>query len=97
MRHHTLTQIENLLQHGRVSVVRNRRNLITEAHYRQADGASSLPDTFRGGTKYVHEEHLRSGHTVWQHNWLPRTGSSADLFVRAAFRAVPLSVLQRAA
>lgn len=109
LRRYSLSAIERLLSMDRVVVKRNHHGRIVEAIFRQADGASPVRATAHLGTAYSFEEPLPSGHYAWRHRALVRDESSlealfgelpddrqdAELYVKAIFRAVPLSCMAR--
>jgi len=109
LRRYTLEAIERLEQLDLVAVQRNRKGRIVCAHFRPQDGANPISNAAHTGTRYSFEESLPSGCAAWTHRALERDpralatlfGESADdsdqaeLFVRAIFRAVPLSCMKR--
>jgi hypothetical protein len=85
-----------------------RKGLIKVAQYRPLSGANPLRITCHMGTRYSIDELLPSGHHAWKHRELPQRQyvefllgepvedeAVLDLYLKAIFRAVPLSVLRR--
>ncbi len=111
LRRYTLEAIERLERLNLVAVQRNRHGRIVIAHFRPTDGANPIRTTAHMGTKYSFNEHLPSGHMAWKYRRLirderalaamfgesPDDVEDAELFVRAVFRAVPLSCMAKPA
>lgn len=107
LRPHTARALEHLYSLSRVVVRRNAKGRILVARYRDAEGGHPLRLSALGGTRYSSKNNTTK---VWEHKQLP-TGDEAaaamgekvedpkevDLFVRAVFRAVPLSVMKQGA
>lgn len=79
-----------------VSVVRNRHGRISFAAFRSATGANPIRNTAHVGSKYSFREKIDDGLFAWSLRGLPSSRhEDADLFVRAIFRAVPLSCMKK--
>ena len=88
--------IERLLSLHLVVVQRNRKGAIAVAMFRPTSGANPIQPTAHMGTKYSFLERLDDGNHAWALHGLPASDHrDADLFVRAIFRAVPLSCMTR--
>ena len=95
-RRYSLEAIERLLSLHLVVVQRNRKGAIAVAMFRPLSGANPIRPTAHTGTKYSFHERLDDGHHAWTLHGLPQNEhEDADLFVRAIFRAVPLSCMKR--
>lgn len=95
-RRYSLEAIERLLSMDLVTVQRNRKGRIAFAAFRSSLGASPIRPTAHIGTKYSFYERLPDGHHAWALHGLPTNEhEDADLFVRAVFRAVPLSCMKQ--
>lgn len=108
-RGYSLEAIERLRGKDLVTVERGRRGQIKVAYFRKIDGANPIQATAHMGTRYSFEEPLRSGHFAWTHRELVRDDNSlaaifgvppddradAERYVRAIFRAVPLSCMKQ--
>lgn len=108
-----LSKVEAFLAAGAMVVRRNRKGKITCAQYRvQIDGANPLRRSAHVGTRYSWLEHVGedSPYRAWRHRNLLQSQyvevlmgqpvdnpEDIDLFVRAVFRAVPLSCMKRPA
>jgi hypothetical protein len=101
----TLADIERLETKGR-ALIERRKGRIVCAHLRPTEGASPVRTTAHMGQSYSYAQPLPSGHRAWKHSNVlisNRTVSEivgkevdseqADLFIRAIFRAVPLSCM----
>jgi hypothetical protein len=100
---------ERLIELGKVVARRDRRGRIRLIQFKHDCGAYPLQATAHMGTRYSYEEPLPSGHYAWKHRELVRDERSlealfgekpddreeADRFVRAIFRAVPLSCMTK--
>ena len=101
----SLEAIERLLARSLVTVRRNRKGVITRAHFRSPDGGHALLATCHMGQKYCVEG--SSGPLHWwefrdflcreDRDWF-RANESADIerYLQTIFRAVPLSCLTAA-
>lgn len=92
--------IERWLASGRVIVKRSRNGRIVCAQFRYVpNGASPVRKTPPRGQRYSRIRNLGEAR-LWQHKRLVQRRDleerEADLFVRAVFRAVPLSILKYA-
>lgn len=108
LRRYTLEAIERLETLDLVAVQRNRKGRIVAAHFRGLDGANPIQNNAHMGQSYSFEQHLASGRTAWKHRKLIQDGrmletlfgetpddrAEAELFIRAIFRAVPLSCMK---
>jgi hypothetical protein len=106
LRDYALSSIERLLTLHLIIVARNRKGKIVCAHFRPVGGANPLRRAAHLGTRYSFELPLPSGHFAWTHRRLLQSQEiealfgelddrdDADQFVRAVFRAVPLSVMR---
>lgn len=107
-RSYSLEAIERFLALDLVVAIRGRKGKILRVYFREADGGNPLRTSAHMGQAYSYEHHLPSGRSVWKHRKLvrderdlaalfgepPDDPVEADLFVRAIFRAVPLSCIQ---
>jgi hypothetical protein len=107
LRSYSLPAVERLLSLSKVVVRRNRRGRITSACFRPTDGANPLRLTALMGTRYSYQQQLDE-HRAWSHRRLIQRQDvealmgeelldevEIDVYVRAVFRAVPLSVMRR--
>lgn len=102
-------RVERLLAIGKVVAGRDRHGRIRVIQFKNDCGAYPLQATAHTGTHYSYEQPLPSGHYAWKHRELvrderdlealfgekPHDREEADRFVRAIFRAVPLSCMKR--
>lgn len=92
---------------GLIVVGRSRKGRITCAQFKSDAGANPLVKSAHMGQQYSYEQALPSGHYAWRHRELiqrqdveilfgerPENKRELDLYVRAIFRAVPLSCLR---
>ncbi len=100
-------RVERLLALGFVVVRRNRRGAITLMQFKRDAQSGPIHKHAHMGQHYSFEEPLPSGYYAWKHRELvrderdlqalfgekPDDREEADRFVRAIFRAVPLSCL----
>ena len=93
---HAASKIEQLLVSGRVAVERTRKGTIVCATFRPRDGANPISNTAHMGQSYSVHELLANGHRAWKHVDL-LTAQESNVCVRAAFLAVPLSVISKPA
>jgi len=87
----SLESIQRLSECNMVTVVKNRKGFVMEAHFRQADGRTGIKPTAHMGQAYSVNESLETGHHAWKHKGLPK--GKADSFVRSIFRAVQLDCM----
>ena len=106
VRDYSLEAIERLLGLSLIVVKRSRKGRITCAQFKSDAGANPLVKSAHMGQQYSYEHHLPSGHCAWSHRDLIQrqdvealfgetveSRQDVDLYVRAVFRAVPLSCL----
>lgn len=60
------SQIEAMLKAGLIAVIRTRKGRICRAHQLPNDSSPTL--SINAGQRLSHQEHLESGHRVWQHH-----------------------------
>lgn len=109
LRDYSLRAVELLLAISRVVVERNKRGEILCATFRPLSGANPLSKSAHMGQRYSYAQPLADGHYAWRHRELigerdiealfgeltEHELESRELFIRAVFRAVPLSILRR--
>lgn len=107
IRDYSPSAIARLLALDLIVVERYRRGAIKRAHFRPQGGANPVKAHAHMGTHYSYEQPLPSGRYAWTHKPLLQeqeiealfgeidsSTEPADRFVRAVFRAVPLSVMR---
>jgi hypothetical protein len=107
LRSSSLARIDHLLSLSLVVVTRNKRGQICAATFRPSNGANPLRTSCHQGQRYSMLAQC-GNHRAWKHKDPPNKARLAaeflvdgeapseeemDLFVRAIFRAVPLSCL----
>lgn len=109
-RSYSLEAIERFLSLDLVVAVRGRKGKILRVYFREPDGGNPLRTSAHMGQAYSYDETLPSGRSAWKHRKLvrderdlaalfgepPDDPIQADLYVRAIFRAVPISCMAQA-
>lgn len=107
VRDYSMEAIARLLALGMIVIARSRKGRITCAQFKSDAGANPLVKSAHMGQQYSYEQALPSGHYAWRHREMiqrqdvemlfgerPESKRELDLYVRAIFRAVPLSCLR---
>jgi hypothetical protein len=107
LRDYSVAKVEDLLSRSMVVVERKRNGHIKCAHLRPSSGASPVRKTAHMGQHYSFKERLPNGRRAWNHSKMlvrsdiegligkPIDVEDTELFIRAVFRAVPLSIMPR--